>query len=456
MRIFVIAYNIFKANINSYKLSIINLSMIVSLFYCFSALVNNEFIQNLSGIVYIQLAISMCYLIFIFFIVYFVFNTNSYILKSRTKEIGLYQILGIRKTEILSVIYIESVIVAIISNIIGISIGIILSKLFLYGFSIVSIINYEINYGISLKAIYATIALYYVAVVFSNSFTTYRIAKMGILETLNFSKISEQNGKARVFKGVISVILILGAYVWMYFMEFENLLFVAIAILIMVMIGTSLFFSSFMPPIFERCIKNKNLLYKGKNLFVLSNLRYRINTNNKTWTMIAISTATIISTLSLSVTLGYHILILRAENLQNVMGVEDNTALFIGALFAYLGPMMALIFTISLCATLLFRFGTEIVEDGQRYKILHKMGLNQSGFKNIVKAQIGLAMYIPAALGIEHGIVASYVIKIMFDFEIFVSVTIAVLIYLFIYYLFYKFIVHISHKKIMQIIEKVN
>ena len=59
----------------------------------------------------------------------FLFYTNSFLLKRRKKEIGLYNILGMEKKHIGKILIIENVVISLSSIILGLLCGILFSKL---------------------------------------------------------------------------------------------------------------------------------------------------------------------------------------------------------------------------------------------------------------------------------------------------------------------------------------
>ena len=63
------------------------------------------------------------------FSIVFIFYTNSFLMKRRTKEIGLFNILGMEKKHISRVMFYETLYIAVISIISGIFLGVLFSKL---------------------------------------------------------------------------------------------------------------------------------------------------------------------------------------------------------------------------------------------------------------------------------------------------------------------------------------
>ncbi|MBJ6949719.1 FtsX-like permease family protein, partial [Vibrio cholerae] len=67
----------------------------------------------------------------IIFVAVFIIYSNGFFTRKRKKEVGLYSLLGIRKRQIGKMLFYENMLMGLMSLIIGIAIGSVLSKLFL-------------------------------------------------------------------------------------------------------------------------------------------------------------------------------------------------------------------------------------------------------------------------------------------------------------------------------------
>ena len=90
----------------------------------------------------------------------FLFYTNSFLIRRRKKEFGLYNILGMGKRNIGHILFWESIIEAVVSLIIGLGVGIALSKLAELG--LINMIDGNISYNLSIcvPAVTFTAALF--------------------------------------------------------------------------------------------------------------------------------------------------------------------------------------------------------------------------------------------------------------------------------------------------------
>lgn len=118
-----------KSKLKDYIVLLVGLVMSSSIFYMFQTLsMNKDFLKNnsmLSAIAFVFLAGSV--LLGIITIVYILY-ANSFLLSLRQKEYGMYMMLGAKKKKIGKMMFIETLIVGIVSLVIGIIVGIGLSQ----------------------------------------------------------------------------------------------------------------------------------------------------------------------------------------------------------------------------------------------------------------------------------------------------------------------------------------
>ena len=90
----------------------------------------------------------------------FLFYTNSFLIRRRKKEFGLYNILGMGKRNIGVILFWETLIVYVVSIMTGLFIGIALSKM--AELALVFVMRGKVSYGISvsLRSVYMAVILY--------------------------------------------------------------------------------------------------------------------------------------------------------------------------------------------------------------------------------------------------------------------------------------------------------
>ena len=151
-------------------------------------------------------------LVIAFFSCIFLFYTNSFLIKRRKKEFGLYNILGMGKHNLGMIILWETAIVAAISIIAGLAFGILLSKF--AELVLLNIIDFGVNrqYDISVSAVIdvTLIFLGIFALLLINSIRQIRFSTA--INLLKSESLGEKPPKANWFLGIAGVALLGVAY----------------------------------------------------------------------------------------------------------------------------------------------------------------------------------------------------------------------------------------------------
>ncbi|MGP4039162.1 ABC transporter permease [Gracilibacillus sp. D59] len=301
MSLFSLAKKNIKGNFSNYFVYFISLVFSMVIYYTFTSLQYSQEIQDS-----IQLSDTMKFMfmassvVLILFVAIFILYSNSFFTRKRKKEVGLYSMLGLRKKTIAKMLLYENLIMGITALIVGIVLGTLLSQLFsmilikLMGTSV------EINFGISFMAILQTAIVFMVINLFT-SFQGYRlIYRFKLIDLFHAEKQGETIPNASIISTVVGIILLIISY-WLILRPFPEELNMAYFLknygvaLILLVVGTYLFFRSVTVYILKLLQRNKRHYYRGTNLIQTSQLLYRIRGNSRTFTMIALLSAATIS-----------------------------------------------------------------------------------------------------------------------------------------------------------------
>lgn len=214
------------------------------------------------------------------FSVIFIFYTNSFLVKRRKREFGLYNVLGMEKKHIGKVMFWENTIVATISIVIGLLLGILFSKfvtLLLYKLlKFDPIYDFEIN-G---TALFSTILLFCGIFILTLLSSIWQVRKSKPLELLQSGSVGEKEPKSNWLIALLGVLTLGGGYYIALSVDKPltaiPLFFVAV---ILVIIGTYCLFTSGSVVLLKLLRKNKAYYYKTKHFVSLSSMIYRMKKN---------------------------------------------------------------------------------------------------------------------------------------------------------------------------------
>lgn len=206
------------------------------------------------------------------FAVIFLFYTNSFLMKQRKKELGLYNVLGMNKGHIARVIGLETLFTALIVIVGGCAVGILLDKL---TFLIVAkMIRITPNYGFhiipkSLQYVAVVFGVIYVLIYISNVFRV-RISRP--IELLHGTNVGEREPKTKAFMAILGVLCLGSGYALSILSSREpvlaiSLFFVAV---LLVIIGTYFLFTAGSIALLKLLRRNKNYYYKTSHFISVS------------------------------------------------------------------------------------------------------------------------------------------------------------------------------------------
>lgn len=107
--------------------------LVVAISYIFNSLTFNPHLQKMQGASSISFVLALGVIIVTIAAAIIVFYANSFVMKNRSKELGLYGMLGLNKRHLFTMVFIELLILGATTVTIGLGFGIVFDKL-IYAF----------------------------------------------------------------------------------------------------------------------------------------------------------------------------------------------------------------------------------------------------------------------------------------------------------------------------------
>lgn len=252
----------------------------VTMYYIISFLSWSPLITSLKGGASLSAMLYLGSHIIVIFSAIFLFYTNSFIIKRRKKEFGLYNILGMGKWNIGRILFCESLITAFISCLSGIVIGITLSKFF--ELALLNIMRAEINFAVTVSFRSILNIVFWFAVIYFLIFLNdlRQLRHTNPSDLLKSENAGEKPPKANWFFGVAGVAVLAAAY-WLA-VTINNpiaALEVFFLAVIMVIIASYLIFISGSVLLCKILQKRKKYYYKPNHFISVSSMMYRMKRN---------------------------------------------------------------------------------------------------------------------------------------------------------------------------------
>jgi putative ABC transport system permease protein len=281
MRLYLkLALSSIRSNRKIYLPYLLACILTVMMFYMVESLSLNPGLEQLIGADVIAYTLSLGTYIIGLFAVIFLLYTNSFLMKRRKMEFGLFNVLGMEKKHLGKLLALETCLVAAVSLAVGIFLGIALDKvMFLL---ITKIIGGPVKLGffVSPQAIAATAALFgsIFLIIFLKALVT--VARSKPVELLQGGSVGEKEPKARWLLALLGLIS-LGVGYWLALTVKDpvaslTVFFVAV---ILVILGTYLLFTAGSIALLKLLRRNQKFYYQTKHFISVSGMIYRMKQN---------------------------------------------------------------------------------------------------------------------------------------------------------------------------------
>lgn len=305
MSLFKIAIKNVKKNFLSYSMYFISIVFSVFIFFSFKSIEYNEALNLLGSKT--KIGINTSSIVIVVFIFLFIYYSNSFFFNRRRQEIGTYSLIGMRKSQIGRIFLYETFLMGVFAVLIGISLGFLFSKLMTM--ILVKLMKeiIVVKMTLSIRALIQTLGIFVIIFVVIGIRNIIVISNKKIVELFKKSPEKYINKRFIKLKGILGVLLIVSSYLMSvsYFIV-ENIM-LSVFILIAIIPGTFLFFSSMMSTIIDIAKKKKSFYYKGRNLIAFSELGFKLKDNSRVLAIIAILIATSVTMLGFTISLYYDI-----------------------------------------------------------------------------------------------------------------------------------------------------
>lgn len=250
------------------------------MFYSMRAIQGNDGLRLMRGsgfVVYVLtlgvVVVGGCTFIFMFY-------TNSFVMKRRKKELGIYNILGMEKKHIAKVMAWESVILYTVSVVGGLVVGIVFNKLLTMFLYKLTGLSESIPFYVSGWGLLQTVELFGAIYILMLLYNFMQVKLANPIALLHGSNVGEREPKAKWLSAFIGVACIAAGYYLAIttqdVIRAINMFFVAV---ILVIAGTYELFMTVSIVFLKLLKKKKSYYYKTSHFITVSGMLYRMKRN---------------------------------------------------------------------------------------------------------------------------------------------------------------------------------
>lgn len=269
-----------KKNRKTYFPYVLTCILTIAMFYVFKSLALNPGIEKMFGGSTIAYILELGSFVVALFAFVFLFYTNSFLIKRRKKEFGVFNILGMEKRHLALVLGWETLYVFVISLSAGLAFGIAVDKLMFLLLGKLIGAQVILGFFISIKVIVLTVKLAAVIflLIFANAVCQIHIAKP--VELLRDSSAGEKEPKTKWLMAAAGLICIgSGYYIAITTENPIASIFAFFIAVLLVIIGTYFLFTAGSIAFLKLLRKNKGYYYKTRHFISVSGMIYRMKQN---------------------------------------------------------------------------------------------------------------------------------------------------------------------------------
>ena len=290
-----------RQNVLPYLLSCIGTVM---MFFIMASISVNKGLNEMYGANYITTITNFGVTIIGLFSVVFLIYSNSFLVKRRKREFGLFHILGMEKKHIAIVLLFESLYMGVIALAAGVGLGILLYRLMFLVLVKLTGIEGTFEFQFSGTALSHTVLLLAAIYLINFLLGLRQIQKSEPIELLKGDQLGEKEPKAKIIN-VLAGVITLGAGYYLAVtcessLEAFSTFFVAV---VLVAIGTHFLFSAGSIALLKAMKKNKRYYYKLNHFTGVSGMLYRMKQNAAGLANICILSTGVLLVISITVCL---------------------------------------------------------------------------------------------------------------------------------------------------------
>lgn len=250
-------------------------------FYIIGALAGARDLPVMNRYIYLSMFMTFGLFVIAVFAVIFLGYTNSFLMKRRRKELGLYNVLGMGKRNIARMLGMETVYTALIGIGGGILAGLLLQKLVtLLLCRIMAFHGTGFSFYVSREGILTTIALFTLILLGNLLVNLIRVGRQSPMELMRSASAGEREPKSNWPMAILGILALGGGYAIAVFTNNAGMAFALyFPAVILVIIGTYALFTAVSIVVLKALRKNKRYYYQPRHFIGVSSMLYRMRRN---------------------------------------------------------------------------------------------------------------------------------------------------------------------------------
>ncbi|ULM98772.1 ABC transporter permease [Peribacillus frigoritolerans] len=297
MNIRLLAKRNIQGNAQRYLAYFFSIVLSVSIFFIYASFIFHPDVvhADIPGGKLISRGLIAAEIVIIIFSVFFIAYSNAAFIQPRKKEFGLLTLLGMSKSQLRKLIYLEQTMVSLISILIGVGLGFLFSKLFLMSVSSLLAVEQPISFVFVPEAFIYTIVGFVLLFQLLSLLSLFHIGNAEVVDLLKDKQKPKKTPFVSKWLIALSAVCLSVSYYLAGTMSLNNSYIRVMPILFLILIGTYFLFSQSIVALCSRLYRKKKSLYGGTNLITQTNLIFNIKDYSRLFFLTSIITAVILT-----------------------------------------------------------------------------------------------------------------------------------------------------------------
>jgi ABC-type antimicrobial peptide transport system permease subunit len=332
--------------------------------------------------------IIFCQYLIAVFAAFFVVFFHSALLRLRSKEFGLFSVLGVTSAQIRSSVFMESIGFGVFSILLGGVLGGLLTKLFLMAIAAIIQLTQPIPFVIPAEAVTNTLVIFGTIFLVDGVVSAILVGRATPKHLLLAGRTKQKLPKFSPVWVAVGLVCI-GVSYWLS-VSIGNRATVPMffPIVTLVTIGTYLLFSQ-AAVFLVQTIRRRSL--SGTSILVIGRLAHRLKDNARVLTVVTVLSSAVLS--AMGAVLGFKTII-------------TNQARPTYDLLIFAGFFVSLLFFLACGSAIYFRLQAQREDDSRQFQSLKRLGMQTREMKVVVSFELAMLFIMPILVAIVHSIFA--------------------------------------------------
>ncbi|MBR3160392.1 MAG: FtsX-like permease family protein [Atopobiaceae bacterium] len=384
-----------RLNARSYLPYLLSCMVTVALHYDIQFLNMNHGMEQLPGSSSVHGLLSVVVLAVDLFSVFLFFYTNSFLMKRRHHELGLYRILGMERRHLRKLLRREATFVGVVAIGGGLVLGIGLSQLFIVLFRAVMQVDVPLAFEVPRIAVLYTVFVYGFILLLTLLSNLGRVSFVRPIELLHGTDAGDREPRTRWLVVALGVAFLAAGYFISIFTNPLQSLGSFLTAVLLVIVATYCLFSSGSIAVLKRLRADKEYYYQPRHFFAVASMLHRMRRNAA-----GLATICVLSTMVLvtaSTTLCMYVGAVSGAVQEGTSEVRS----LLGAYF-FVGLFLSILFLMVVTLIIYYKQVSEGYEDARSFAIMRQVGMSEDEVSMAVRGQISLVFLPPLALAACH------------------------------------------------------